>query len=400
MNKHFGARALGVIVGIFLALVAAGICAGIVRGARGYDGIGQLVLVVLFGIPLLILNIVFTFYLQNRDATHGKILRWMWLPTVAVCLIAFAYTIITQTIAGNYQRAHPPITEIHVNLSGRAFWLAPEVDEVRYDPALFSRIRRERTPQDHDDPMTEYVGVQLAPGFKSLTIRTGEPNGVTQARVPVVVLPGPDLKLVAPAFASSPPGVAYMYYHYPDRIDIAPTLDVYEGYGRRQPSAHVPLVYVYAHNLTPSPIARLEIDGLTLQLIAAIKPASEEGSDCKIAHAAAINRLAAPLKVRWQAAQAAPAWQTATVAVPSLAPIAPGAGSVREIAVHLYFLPDGSVSAQRAEDVAGSDGELEPDLTAGGRTPNAGRLRVSDIEPALKSPPPCGDATKAYRKGQ
>ncbi len=218
--------------------------------------------------------------------------------------------------------------------------------------------------------------------------------------MPVVVLPGPDVKLVAPAFAPGSASVAYMYYHYPDRIDIAPTLDVFDGYGRRRPTAHVPLVYVYAHNLTALPIARLEIDGLTLQLIASIKPASDEGSQCNIPHAAAINRLAAPLKVRWQAAQAAPAWQAATVAVPSLAPFAPGAGSVREIAVHLYFLPDGSVSAQRAEDVDGPAGEPEPDLTVGGRFPYANRLRVSQIEPALKNPPPCGDATKAYREGR
>ena len=402
MNKHPGARTAGVITGLFLALAAVGFCASLHKESTGYAdiqaGIGQLVFGVMFGIPLLLLNIGLTSYLLNRDAAHGRILRWMWLPTAAVLLLGFVYSLITKTLDANYRQEHPSITEVHTNLSGRALWLAPEVDAHKLEPGEARFAWRKRTLKEHDDPMAEYVGERLSPGLKSITIRTGEPNGATATRVPVVALPAPDLKALAPLESELGPKVAYMYYHYPDRIEIAPAVDVWRDHLRERPTAHTPLVYIHVHNLSAPAIARLEIDGLTVYLLEPVRQALEETTYCKIPHAATINRLAAPLQVRWQTVGKAPAWHEALVTVPSLSPLQPAQGTVRQLAVHLFFLPGGAVAAQMAQDIGLPEEEGQP-RTAGGSYPSTKNLRLSEIVPSFDAPMPCGGAAAAYIKG-
>lgn len=396
MNDHKRARALGVTAGLFLALLAAALLARWLSGndsgyAAGANEVARLALVCLVVIPLILFNIGLSFYLRKRDAVHGHILLWMWLPAVAASLLTGTYCLVTRTKDDNYRREHPPITEYHVNLSGRTFWLTPEVDGIGHEAGDFKLEFRQRTLENHDDPMTEYVGEHLAPGLKSLPIRTGEPDGVTQRQLPVVALPGPDLKLVPPAFAATNPlDLAYMYYHYPDRIEIAPTLNLHQSIGIRVPTAQAPLVYIFPRNLTALPIARLEIDGETVQLQEAAVPATE-ATYCKITRTAAINKLAAPIKVRWQVAGTAPAWREAMVPLP---PLEATRETVKENALHLYFLPDGTVAAQRAQNVGPADAAQREG--ASNRFPDTNTLRVSDILPPFKIPPACGVATEAY----
>lgn len=393
MNEHRGARALGVIAGLFVAFLAGALCARSISGdgsgyADGANEVARLVVVFLIVIPLVLFNIGLSVYLRKRNAVHGYILFWMWAPPLAATLLTLAYGGITRTRDDNYRREHPSATEIHVNLSGRTLWLAPEVDGYRHEAGGFRLEFRQRTLDDLDDPMKEYVGEHLAPGLRSLPIRTGEPGGATHKLMPVVVLPGPDLKLAA----ANPMALAYMYYHYPDRAEIAPTLNLYQGIGIRVPTAHLSLVYIFPHNLTTRPIARLEIDGETVQLKKAAVVASAAGY-CEIPRSAALNRLAAPIKVRWQVVAAAPAWQEALVPLPALEP-APATATVKENALHLYFLPDGTVAAQRAQHVGPAEA---PGIEGSAkRFPDTNTLRVSDILPPFTTPPACGVATTAY----
>ena len=199
--------------------------------------------------------------------------------------------------------------------------------------------------------------------------------------MPLVASPAPDIKLIAPAFESLSPDLTFMYYHYPDRVEVVPVVHLWESLGPLPPTAHVPLVIIRPHNLTAAPIIRLEIDGQGLELGRAIRLAPQE-DDCNIDRLWAINRLAAPLKVRWQLARTAPEWQEALVTVPAFANHEPAQGSATENAVHLYFHPDGGVSAQRAQVVAVAEGSHAARLTA--------------IVPVLKTAPACGDAAKAY----
>jgi hypothetical protein len=402
LNTHQGARTAGVIVGILLALAAAGLCASVNQESTGYAdiqaGIGQLVFGVLFGIPLLLLNIGLTNYLLNRDAVDGRVLRWMWLPTVVVLVLGIAYSAATNTLDANYRQEHPSITEVHTNLSGRALWLAPEVDSHKLEPGEARQVWRERTLKDHDDPMTEYAGRRLAPGLKSITIRTGEPNGATATRVPVAVLPEPDLKALAPLDSDLGPRLTYMYFHYPDRVEIAPALDVWRDHLREHPTAHTPLVYIHMHNLAAPAIARLELDGLTVYLQEPAKQASPDTTYCKIPHAATINRLAASMKVRWQTVGQAPAWNEAVLTLPTLAPPEPAQGTVRQRAVHLFFLPGGAVAAQLAQDI-GLPEEAGQARTASGSYPSTRNLRLSQAMPSFTAPMPCGGAAEAYLNG-
>lgn len=100
MNNHTGARALGVAAGLFLALLAAALLARWISGdgsgyAAGANEVARLAVVFLIVIPLIMFNIGLGVYLSKRDALHGHILLWMWLPAVAASLITAIYCTVT-----------------------------------------------------------------------------------------------------------------------------------------------------------------------------------------------------------------------------------------------------------------------------------------------------------------
>jgi hypothetical protein len=379
------ARALGVATGILLGLVAALLCLSLIRsaGARGYDAVGpailQMVLAFALGLPLLAANLAITVHLQRRHAARG-ILRWQWLPVGGVAALALCYQALTGFSDDKYKREHPAVSELHVNLSGRRLWRDPSVSALALEaePAGVTPQFRQMTRERHDDPMAEYAGPHLAPGLTHLRVYFTDPSqqrGGAPALMPLVVARAPDLARIAPALTAFEPALDFMYYHYPDRVEVAPTLRIPDTAAGLGPTAQVPLVFVIPHNLTDRPIIRLEVDGLTLRLDAAIQPDTRDNG-CAFVRLPAITALDAPVTVRWQAAQNAPAWQKAMVAAPGFEPLQPAEGSVRENAWHLYFLPDGSVSARRAQLLALGDKELG--------------VRQSDVVPPLPLAPACG----------
>jgi hypothetical protein len=95
--------------------------------------------------------------------------------------------------------------------------------------------------------------------------------------------------------------------------------------------------------------------------------------------APAINKLNAPLKVRWQFAQPNPAWQEATVAVPAFAK----QSSATRNAVHLYFRADGTVAAQWEQMLTSTDGKPS--------------VRFTDPSAQVTFPARCGTASDVHR---
>lgn len=269
---------------------------------------------------------------------------------------------------------------MHINLSGRALSLVRGKERIALpaDPARPASVWREHTRKNSSDPMTEYQGRQLAPGLTAMNVSLDETGIATAVRMPVVALAAPDLAALAPALSDWwPPHLSYVYFHYPDHVEVATAFHITDDALDRPPTAGVPLVEFFLHNLGSRAIARIEIDGQTLGGTGLIPSLQDEA--CGLAAGLAITRLTASVKVRWQHAQAAPAWQRATAALAPFPPLAPSQGKPRDNAVHLYFLADGSVTAQRVQTLTLADGKPG--------------VRSTEPAPAFKTPPTCGMAS-------
>ncbi len=370
------ARSIGAAAGISLAILIAylEICAIRAQEAGERDPMYAL-MAIFIGLPLFALNVGMTVHLCRRKAAYGAILFAMWLSPLAAMLITPAWKTVTGYQDDVRARAHPPISELHVNLSGRDLWLAPEVAPftLAADAEAVRLVLRRQTRKNQSDPMAEYAGLLPAPGFKQLRIFPAPPAHSSASMMPVVIAPLPDLSQLEPAFAGrGGPQLAYMYYHYPDRVEVAPGLRLYRLESNSAGTAHVPFVVFYPRNMGGPTLARIEIDGQTLALEHTMW-AEAADKPCWASGAPAINRLAAQFN---------PAWREATVAVPPFAGPEPAQGSATRNAVHLYFMPDGSVTAQR-----------EQMLVAAGGEPG---VRVTE-PPQLASRSSCGTAADMYK---
>lgn len=330
--------------------------------------------------PLLLLNISMTAYLLAKKAASPGLLALMWgAPIIA----SMTHPFLVARDHGKrdaLERAHPAITEHHANLTGRTFWLTPAVSKSPVEPGAFAYIDRKQTLEKHDDPMAEYAGERLAPGFKWMKIFLSEPTGAPGTMKPVRPGPWPNLSAVdKPDGSGTTSVIAYHYFHYPDRVEVVPTFGALATVYRTR-GLTGPLLDVYPHNLSGATIARLQIDGQEVGLLDAVAPSVAE--NCIITPGAAINTMAAPLMVRWQNAQPGSAWQEATVSIPPFQQARAGKDAVRSNAVHLYFLADSRVAAQRVQEIIIDEGRIG--------------VRITEPGPALATPGVCGTASATY----
>ncbi len=391
MNAHPKARLTGLVGGIALGMLIAAqslsqIIAAGTLDAHDTTARFQMMMAMLVGLLLLALNIGMTVYLLRKKAVDRRDLAWMWLPAFCAMLIAPAYNLVADRLQAAIREEHPPIAEWHVNLSGRTFWLAPEVAPSAFeaDPEAIRLVFRQQALKNRTDPMREYAGALPAPGFKGMTV-FGSSGAVAPTTLPVSIGPIPSIALIERAFPYGGPYLDYMYYHYPDRIEVAPVLRLSRLELRKEATAQVPLVIFYPRNLAGPPIIRIEVDGQTLALE---HPVTVQSGDtpCRIYGHPALSGLDGPLKIRWQVAQANPVWREAKLTVP-LFVLTPGEySSARRNAIHLYFLADGSIAAQR-----------EQLLGVGDETPG---VRFTEPPPQLNTPVACGTAEDVYRENE
>ncbi len=330
---------------------------------------------------LTLLNVGLTFYLMAKSAGSGRLFAFMWCAPLAA---AMAYPVLVARDKAErvaLERAHPSISEYHFNLSERTFWLAPVVSEPSIKPGKSGYAHREQTLENRADSMEEYAGERLAPGFKRMQIFFSEPNGRADVMKRVQAGPWQDRSLIYKFDGSGlSTSRTYHYFHYSDRVEVVPTFGSVSSPENRRTMLKVPLLDVYPHNLTAVSIARLQIDGKEIGLEGVLAPDDEK--DCKIESRPAVNMLAAPLEVRWQNAQSGAAWREASVSVPPFRQSRPGKDVVRSNAVHLYFQADGSVAAQRVQEII-----VGEELFG---------VRVTEPAPALKTQGVCGTAATAY----
>ena len=353
-----------------------------------YAGIGIVLIAIVIGVPLLVLGLVCSLYLHSKNAAGRGLLLGMWLPVVAsasIFPIAVFWDVVQQA---SFDRGHPNIREIHINLSGRDQWLDPRTSAYKTlegkEPGKFIPLERQPALNHHTDPMQAYAGALLAPGFASMTVFYAEPKDGPGVVVPVTVAPAP--KDWAPILAQLGTRYAdqlvYYYYHYPDRVEVATAINWNDG-SERSPGKDVPMANFYLHNLGSQVIVRLEVNGQSLSFPGGRAIDPMEAARCDLFPAPTIMRLDAPLTLRWQYAQTDPAWHQGTLAVPRFRSSPTDERSEGVEAVDLYFLADGSVSAQRSQQLKMGSGKRG--------------IRYTAAAPAINPPPLCGMA--AEREG-
>lgn len=379
----------GPIVGGVLALVMAALVAYLASAGDSVYGL-YLAALLAFAIlgPLLIANVVLA-VIYLRRGVPGRVHAWMWGPSLAV-LAALALVDGVHTHGEKvFAAEHPDIREVHVNLSGRSRWLetGSGVQELPGEKAerflVFTRYAGTGTVQPYD-------GARLAPEFTAMQVYLGPPGEAAPTALPVVSAPFafPEVGTFINnlSFKGGEAAVVeYWYYHYPDRVEVAPAVNLSGSQAMDLWGASVPLVDFHIANLGARAIARLEIDGQAIALgDTAFAPESAAGFGCSRRNyeAHAVNRLAGPLKIRWQLAGADPAWQEAVVTVPKFRSGQSPRGRIHSTSVDLYFLAGGNVVAERSQYI---------DLPGG-------RVAIRTTGPAVPLPdnPPCGLAPDRY----
>ncbi|MDD5084391.1 MAG: hypothetical protein PHT88_05700 [Candidatus Moranbacteria bacterium] len=388
----------GPIIGIISALVMAWL---LISLTNQENNIGDLYLILLETavvlVPLLLANIVLTFVYFRRNVPRLTY-AWMWIPLLAVWVVQMMFNYIQLQQKRAIEAAHPNIQEVHVNLSGRSLWLDPEestdsadgmAEMPGNDPSKFITFTRYYgNDYGKEDNMTAYNVARLADSFNEMHLFYGKPESTQPTFVPVkrpTAFPNVKTFIDLLSFKGGEASVIrYWYYHYSDHVDVVPAISLSGSQSMDLWGTGVPLVDFHIANLGTLPIARLEIDGQSIDLGSEAFYPENENSICTSRNfqAYAINHLNAPIKVRWQLAQANPAWHETSVVVPKFsaghAPIV----HIRSTSVDLYFQSDGSVIAERSQF-----GELSQEQYA---------IRTTGPAVPLLHKPPCGLAPDRY----
>lgn len=336
-----------------------------IYGVLGPDGGGTVFTTILFllavaGIPLLLLLLGASIYLLVKRAGFRAVGK-TWLVVVLAGALYPLGLLAGGLWQNHFDRNHPDIGEVHVNLSGRNVTI-PDIGTLDgKSPETFGHGGRRTPDHDHSDWSAAYDGDQLASGFKSMNVFWGDPASKTPTALPVVAAGRPiKLPLMRGVFDSRNRSPVFLYYYYGDRVEVSTSF-------RAPDDIDDDSLRVFPHNLGALPIARLEIDDQGVALTQPVEKMDMIYCERKPG-IALMNKLHAPIKVRWQYAQPNPVWHEARLAVPDYEGKTRVGGRIGTHELHLYLYPDGGSAAQRAR-------KLERD---GART-----MQVTRVVPAL-----------------
>lgn len=362
---------------------------------------------------LLVLFMTWLVYvIRDRGQMPSGVHGWMWLPPLATAMILPAYAAWDDWRKAGVEAAFPPISELHVNLTGQALRIptrgtstrngaGPSMPMPADQPGQFVELTRwsggfETLP----NIQFPYRGPMLSDEFPTLPRLLGDvPEPVnedwlsneTDAAPWSLAHPLPD---VAPLlgrmrFPSVVALLQYQYFHYPDHIEVVPVLrDSADLMDVPVDALAVPLLGFFALNMTDDAIVRLEINGQGVDASPwgrAVAP----HQDCRRGYArlgVAQLSLDAPLQLRWQTDQAPHAWQTATVDLPALGGETPAGARPERQQVLLYFDENGRVLAERFQAFRLSGPGVEGQFA----------VRHTGAPADLSRPPPCYSSLAAY----
>ncbi|MGB4810900.1 MAG: hypothetical protein WBP13_00250 [Methylophilaceae bacterium] len=356
-----------------------------------------LLILVVAAFSFLIANIALTMvHIKQKAAWLAYLL--LWAPTLLSLVGLGAATKFMQLKKAEFAQNHPDVTEWHINLSGKNLWIEGFYDPLPIELEQFLEIKLYASSDL--EKMKAYEGSHLAKSFKNMSFYVSDtPSAENKAvfTLPVVQASTyPDvtslLKLIkADALGVYNPAEAnlwvYQYFYYPDHVEIVPAINLSGNQSMALWGSQLPVVAMHVVSLQEKSLARIEVDGSSLYL--GEKPWLPEAKveSCSIRNYKAfmINPFNAPVKVRWQFAEANPQWHEAVVNVPKLnSPKAKPDWNKRMDNVYLYFQHDGTVAAQWQQEVTFKGGQLG--------------VRTTAVEPALSAPAPCGTAENSWDK--
>lgn len=361
----------------------------------GWGAAALLSYAILFGGPLAILLTVtwIAYMLRDRAQIPAWAHAWMLLPTLLAVSIVPVSEQVREGRQQAFQEAHPAIVETHVNFTGSDLWLdlrgsVPSTGAQRHlapnaaDEILFARFSRYPTQGATESGVFPYDGTRLKSDVAQY--RYALPDGSPGPVRPLRQLPYPQFDALRKAYKYGEAGlVVYQYFHYPDHVEVAPALARFSGMTEQDmEAAQIPGLTIFTvENHGGQALARLEINGQTHDLgERAIPP--QTARNCSPAHTAgpALVDLSQALRLRWQTSDAPARWHEASVTVPAFKQAdTKRAGMAR---VRLYVLPDGTVAAERFEEV---------------RLPkNALALRTTGIPDPAKAVTECEGAFSSY----
>ncbi|SOE52111.1 hypothetical protein [Orrella dioscoreae] len=355
----------------------------------GWGAVALITGAIWVGVPLaLLLLIAWVVYLaRDRGRTPGRIHALLFLPTLAALSIVPIADALQRSRHSQFDAAHGPITETHINLAGGDLWPdtrpyastssggGPSLPMSPREPGRFTTFTRYPDPAFIASGEFPYDGARLKDGIDRYTYRSA--GGAPGASLPLARRPVPDLApLVRILGRQETPRLAYLYFHYPDRVEAVPVLRHLSGMTEQilEEKRVQGLVLFVAQAYAGSAIARLEINGQTLDLgERAIPPQPPFPAACRDYPrrlGGAFVDIDQPLSLRWQTVDAPDAWQTASLRVPDFRDPTPVRGQSTLQRVMLYFLPDGTVAGERFVQV--DETRERRALRATGMPPGAG----------------------------
>ena len=326
----------------------------------GYGGL-LIAFAILAALLILLVTLLVLTVFNIRGNEPSQIHAYAWMPSLLVLGGALIVVGIKEAHHDMFAQAHPDISEVHVNLSGRYTWVLNSQEEMPVPQTQFAWLTR--FSQNGLDKMQAYDGSRLAKSFTHAEVHMKDgPVNNTNVATPLVKLPVvqpkryPDVTaLIKSIKAGNDYGYTpteaglweFQYFYYPDRLEVMPALSLSGSDRMALWGSGLPIMGVHVENALPKPIARIEIDGEALRI--GQEPLTKQDENCLRRNYVDYvqNRFDKPVKVRWQFLEANPAWHEAIVTVPTWKTQAPAGWTKREEVVFLYMQTNGTVAAQR-----------------------------------------------------
>lgn len=406
-TKTYRHYLFGIILSIALAcwLAALGIIA-VANPTLGWGIMGLVVAAIWVGGPLAALLIItwIAYLVRDRGQVSGRVHALLFVPTLLALMIYPAYDAFDQARRDGFSAAHPPVSETHVNLSGRDLWIdtspyastwsggGPDMPMKANEAERFAAFTR--YPNNPNNaaastaPPFPYEGSRLRAGLSQYgyaapadraqlapadatqagaaeLAQTTRPPAARANAAPLTILPYPNLKPLTSTLGHAEASLLrYVYFHYPDHVDVAPVLGRMSGMSeqRYEEKALKGLVLFTAYNYAPGAIARLELNGQTLDIgeraLPSTAPLPALCPDFARPLGNALIDIDQAVTVRWQTLDAPQTWHEAPLRVPAFKKPAPVEGESTLMQVQLNFLPDGTVQAERFVRVQLPKGQL------------------------------------------
>ncbi len=332
---------------------------------------------ILVGAPLAILLLIVwvTYMVRDRGRMPGRVHALLFLPTLLALLIYPASQSIERRKNDQFTAASPPIAETHVNLSGKDLWIDTKPYASTYSGAgpvmPLAASKSERFMAFTRYPNADFIASGAfpyeGPRMKENIARYSYQlaSGEVAFSLPLNRLSYPDLTPFFPILGEDEASMLrYLYFHYPDHVDVAPTLQHLAGMTEQylEEKKLKGLVLFKAQNYAPGAIARLEINGYTLSIgdraLKSTAPLPAPCSDTPTFLSGAFVDLDQPLDIRWQTLDEPQTWHTTTLRIPAFRQPQPMDGESTLLRAQLYFLPDGTVQGERFVEVRLSQEQL------------------------------------------